>query len=214
MPIVLNETEVRVLGALVEKQMTTPEYYPLTLNALTQACNQKTNRDPVTSYDEETVSRAIESLREKNLVYVFYGSGSRVAKYKHFLPEVLELNFAETALMCVLMLRGAQTLGELRERASRMYEFSGLSEVDETLNGLANKDPQPLVMKLPKQIGQKETRFVHLLAGEPDLSAIEAPQPRAVAPDRIAQLEQKVESLSAELAALRQMFEDFKKQFE
>src|ERR671922_1487944 len=111
---ILNEIETRVLGSLIEKQVTTPEYYPLTLNALTLACNQKNNRYPVTSYTENQVSAAVESLREKNLAYVFYGSTSRVPKYKHVMPEVLHLNHAEVALMCVLMLRGAQTLGELR----------------------------------------------------------------------------------------------------
>ena len=213
--MILNEIEVRVLAALVEKQLTTPEYYPLTLNALVQACNQKTNRDPVVNYDEETVSRAIDSLREKNLVYIFHGASSRVMKYKHLLPEVYELNFAETAVISVLMLRGAQTVGELRERASRMYEFSGLGEVEETLQHLTVKEPDNLVIKLPRQPGQKEVRYWHLFSGEPDLSVFEAaPVPRTPSPDKIAQLEEKIESLSTEIADLRQMFEDFRKQFE
>src|SRR5918997_123846 len=125
---VLNDVEVRVLGALVEKQITTPEYYPLTLNALTNACNQKSNRDPVVSFNESTVTQAIETLREKNLVYVFYGSTSRVPKYKHMMPEVLRLNRQELALMCLLMLRGAQTVGELRGRTDRLYDFKSLEE--------------------------------------------------------------------------------------
>ena len=214
MPIILNETEVRVLASLVEKQLTTPEYYPLTLNALIQACNQKTNRDPVVNFTEETVSRAVTELREKNLVYIFHGAGSRVLKYKHLLPEVYELNFAETALVAVLMLRGAQTLGELRERASRMYEFSNLSEAEDALHNLSLREPEPLVVKLPRQPGQKEIRYTHLLAGEPDLSSFESPQPRISGSDKIAQLEEKIETLSTEIAALRQMFEDFRKQFE
>src|SRR5882724_2066102 len=126
MATILTDTEVRVLGCLVEKQVTTPEYYPLTLNALTLACNQKNNRQPVTSLNEATVMEAVESLREKNLVYIFYGSNSRVPKYKHVMPEILHLSHQKLALMCVLMLRGPQTIGELRERAARLYEFSGL----------------------------------------------------------------------------------------
>ena len=129
MTTILNDVEARVLGSLVEKQVTTPEYYPLTLNALTLACNQKNNRTPVTSYDENTVAHALETLREKNLAYVFYGSTSRVPKYKHVLPEVMHLSAPELALLCVLLLRGPQTSGELATRGFRLYEFSGLEEV-------------------------------------------------------------------------------------
>ena len=129
MATTLTDIETRVLGALVEKQVTTPEYYPLTLNALTLACNQKNNRYPVTSYSEDQVAAAVESLREKNLAYVFYGSTSRVPKYKHVMPEVLHLNAAELALMCVLMLRGPQTPGELRGNASLLHDFAGLDEM-------------------------------------------------------------------------------------
>jgi uncharacterized protein len=136
MQLILNETEVRVLASLVEKQLTTPEYYPMTLNALIAACNQKSNRDPVVSYDEATVSAALESLREKNLVYVFYGSNSRVVKFKHMLPNVFELDPAEVAVMDVLMLRGPQTVGEIRGRTDRLFEFTGLAEVQETLDKL------------------------------------------------------------------------------
>src|SRR3954468_4917847 len=141
METILTDIETRVLGSLIEKQVTTPEYYPLTLNALTLACNQKNNRNPVTSYSESQVSAAVESLREKNLAYVFYGSTSRVPKYKHVLPEVLHLNPAEVALMCVLMLRGAQTPGELRGNGSRLYDFSGLDEIEQTLNALISREP-------------------------------------------------------------------------
>lgn len=221
MPIILSEVEVRVLASLVEKQMTTPENYPLTLNSLTLACNQKTSREPVVNYDEETVTTALESLREQNLVYVFYGSNSRVAKYKHFAAEVLEVSMAEKAILCVLMLRGAQTVNEIQTRTNRMYEFSGLGEVDETLNALINRDSQKFVVRLPKQIGQKEIRYTHLLAGEPDLAALETAftqraerVERVGSADRIAALEQKVETLSAELQTLRETFEEFRKQFE
>ena len=153
---VLNDIEARVLGSLVEKQVTTPEYYPLTLNSLTLACNQKNNRTPVTSYDETTVAQALETLREKNLAYVFYGSTSRVPKYKHVLPEVMHLSAPELALICVLLLRGPQTTGELATRAFRLHEFSGLEEVESTLNSLISREPDPLVTRLPRQPGQKE----------------------------------------------------------
>src|SRR5436305_13537857 len=150
---VLNEIEVRVLGSLVEKQLTTPEYYPMTLNALVAACNQKSNRDPVVSYDEGTVTTALESLRDKNLVYVFYGSNSRVVKYKHMFPNVYELDPQETAVLDVLMLRGPQTVGEIRGRTDRLFDFTGLAEVQETLDKLALSDEQ-LIVKLDSQIGQ------------------------------------------------------------
>jgi uncharacterized protein YceH (UPF0502 family) len=215
----LNETEVRVLGSLVEKQVTTPEYYPLTLNALMLACNQKNNRSPVTSYDETTVAGALETLREKNLAYVFYGSTSRVPKYKHVLPEVMHLTPPELALMCVLLLRGPQTTGELATRAFRLHEFAGLEEVETTLNSLITREPDPLVMRLPRQAGQKEVRFAHLLSGEVSLDA----QPETVATargrgrgdsDRVATLEAEVETLKAEVGMLKTQFETFKKQFE
>ena len=211
MATTLTDIETRVLGALVEKQVTTPEYYPLTLNALTLACNQKNNRNPVTSYTESQVSGAVESLREKNLTYVFYGSTSRVPKYKHVMPEVLHLNHAEVALMCVLMLRGAQTPGELRGNAARLHEFSGLDEIEQTLNALISHEPEPLVVRLPRQVGQKEVRFSHLLAGEPKIEAVTSVPTEKV--ERVT-LERRVEVLEAEVESLRQQFEQFKKQFE
>lgn len=218
---VLNAVEVRVLGSLVEKQLTTPEYYPLTLNALTNACNQKSNRDPVVSFNEPTVTQAIESLREKNLVYVFYGSTSRVPKYKHMMPEVLRLDAREVALLCVLMLRGPQTTGELKERAGRLAEFPSLGEVEETLNALAAKESEPLVLKLPRQPGQKEARYVHLLAGDvsADYAVEEASAENRSAANRagggrLGVLETEVEALRAEVAELRQRLEEFIKQFD
>jgi uncharacterized protein YceH (UPF0502 family) len=212
---VLTEIETRVLGSLIEKQVTTPEYYPLTLNALTLACNQKNNRHPVTAYTENQVADALESLREKNLTYVFYGSTSRVPKYKHVMPEVMHLSPAEMALMCVLMLRGAQTLGELRGNASRLHEFSSLEEVEQTLNGLISRDEEPLVVRLPRQPGQKEGRFAHLLSGEIDVEALAAAETeRAPAPRRSSALEEKVDALAAEVEKLKEQFEQFRKQFE
>lgn len=207
---ILSDTETRVLGALVEKQISTPEYYPLTLNALTLACNQKNNRHPVTAYSENEVAQAVESLREKNLAYVFYGSTSRVPKYKHVVPEVLHLNAKETALMCVLMLRGPQTPGELRGNAARLYEFNGLDEIEQTLAGLIIHEPDPLVARLPRQAGQKEVRFAHLLSGEIRVEAL--PEVTPLSPRQT--LEQKVDALAAEVETLKAQFEEFKKQFE
>jgi len=211
METILTDIETRVLGSLIEKQVTTPEYYPLTLNALTLACNQKNNRHPVTSYSENQVADALESLREKNLAYVFYGSTSRVPKYKHVMPEVMHLSHPELALMCVLMLRGAQTLGELRGNGGRLYEFSSLEEVEENLNKLITRDPDPLVARLPRQAGQKEGRFAHLLNGEIDVQALDHAPP---IPSRRTSLEEKVEALTAEVEKLKEQFEQFRKQFE
>ena len=214
MSTILTDIEARVLGALIEKQVTTPEYYPLTLNALTLACNQKNNRYPVTSYAENQVSDAVERLREKNLAYVFYGSTSRVPKYKHVVPEVMHLSHSEVALMCVLMLRGAQTLGELRGNAARLHDFSGLEEVEQTLNGLITRD-EPMVARLPRQPGQKEGRFAHLLSGEINLEALaETERIAAATPSRRAGLEEKVDALAAEVEKLKEQFEQFRKQFE
>jgi uncharacterized protein YceH (UPF0502 family) len=209
----LSEIETRVLGALVEKQLTTPEYYPLTLNALTAACNQKNNRHPVTAYNENDVAQAVETLREKNLVYIFYGSTSRVPKYKHVVPEVLHLTPPETAIMCVLMLRGPQTPGELRGNASRLYDFSGLDEVEQTLAGLITHEPEPLVARLSRQAGQKEVRFAHLLSGPPVEAPIEPLLPATPIPGRQT-LEQKVDALAAEVEKLRLQFEEFRIQFD
>jgi uncharacterized protein len=219
---ILTDIETRVLGSLIEKQVTTPEYYPLTLNALTLACNQKNNRYPVTSYSENQVAAALESLREKNLAYVFYGSTSRVPKYKHVMPEVMHLNHAEMALMCVLMLRGAQTPGELRGSASRLHEFSSLEEIEETLNGLISREPEPLVVRLPRQPGQKEVRFTHLLSGEIDIEALAAESDRVPVAsssrrggsEQYERLEQKVDALTAEVEKLKEQFDQFRKQFE
>lgn len=216
MNLELNETECRVLGCLIEKENTTPDYYPLTLNALTNACNQKTNREPVVEYSEETVEQALDSLREKNLVYVLYGSGSRTAKYKHLLPKILELELPEVAVLCVLLLRGAQTLGEFNQRTTRIYEFSGLDEVNEAVENLIRRE-SPLVIKLPKQPGQKEVRYAHLLSGEIDLENFSQAVQTSSAPaknERIEKLEEKIENLENDLNEFRQRFEEFRKQFE
>ena len=216
MALILNETEVRVLGSLVEKQLTTPEYYPMTLNALVAACNQKSNRDPIVSYDESTVTAALDSLRDKNLVYTFHGSTSRVVKYKHMLPNVYELDSAAVAVMDVLMLRGPQTVGEIRGRTDRLHEFAGLSEVQETLDKLAHRD-EPLVVKLERQVGQKDARYAHLLSGPIELESLPAPRERTTSNasnDRIEKLEAELDSIKSELAAIREEFASFRKQFE
>jgi len=212
----LTETEVRVLGSLVEKQLTTPEYYPMTLNALVAACNQKSNRDPVVSFDESTVTATLDSLRDKNLVYTFHGSTSRVVKYKHMLPNVYELDPAETAVMDVLMLRGPQTVGEIRGRTDRLFDFSGLPEVQETLDKLARRD-EPLVVRLERQIGQKDARYAHLLSGEIDVSTLPVQRERlatASSNDQVEQLQSEIEAIKDEIAQLKEEFAKFRQQFE
>ena len=217
MPEILTEIEARVTGALIEKELTTPEYYPLTINALVAACNQKTNREPVVSYDEQIVQKALDDLREKNLAYVFYGSTSRVPKYKHILDKVLELERSEISVICVLLLRGAQTLGELRGRTDRLYDFSGLGEVNETLDNLMRRD-EPLVARLERQPGQKEVRYAHLLSGEIDVSAyakeVSSSGSKQADNERLTTLENELENLRGEFNLFRQSFEEFKKQFE
>lgn len=224
----LNAAELRVLGALIEKQITTPDYYPLTLNALTNACNQINNRDPVVAFDETTVVRALDGLREKRLATQFTGQESRVAKYKHTLTDALLLTPAEVALVCVLMLRGPQTLAELRTRTERMFRFDTLPEVEEALNTLATRQPQPLTVKLPRQPGTKEPRYAHLLSGPaetpataPGTTAVETgPRPEAATlavraeNERIAKLEQEMGELRRELAELQKHYAEFRKQFE
>lgn len=216
MPETLTEIEARVTGALIEKELTTPEYYPLTLNALVAACNQKTNRDPVTNYSEQIVQTALDDLREKNLAYVFYGSTSRVPKYKHILDKVLELERSEISIICVLLLRGAQTLGEVRGRTDRLYDFSDLGEVQETLDNLIRRD-EPLVAKLERQPGQKEVRYAHLLSGD---ALTYTPPEKFVSVtnqadnERVAKLEAELENLRSEFDLFRQSFEEFKKQFD
>jgi hypothetical protein len=217
----INEIEVRVVAALLEKKMSTPEYYPMTLNSLKNACNQSSNRDPVVSFDEKTVASALERLREKGFSRVVHASDSRVPKYKETLTEYFMLGDEESAVICELMLRGPQTVGELRNRAARLWNFKELTEVEEALQNLIEKPPRPLIVKLPRQPGQKESRFAHLLAGEVKVETlVHAPRVEAaiiearVENERYAKLESKVETLEQELAQLRQRFEDFKKQFE
>ena len=218
---ILSAEEVRVVGALVEKQVTTPEYYPLTLNALVNACNQISNRDPVVSYDEQTVARAIDTLREKNLVREVRTADGRVPKYRQVLEEALTLTKAELAVVCVLMLRGAQTPGELRGRTERLYSFSGVQFVEATLEDLMRRTP-PLVTRLPRAAGQKEARYAHLLAGELKFDEMEAgkshepPAARGArgGDERVGRLEEELAALRGELEELKREFAEFRRQFE
>jgi hypothetical protein len=218
--MILNEYELRVLGALVEKQIATPDYYPMTLNALVNACNQKNHRDPVVAYDEATVAKALETLREKNLAYVFYGSEARTPKYAHLFPKAFDLSEAEVPLMCVLVLRGPQTPGELRSRTQHLHSFESLAEVEDLLQRLSSRE-EPLVVKLPRQPGSRESRYAHLLGGQVEFEQTEvAPRAEPVArasrgeSEKIAKLEEEVVTLRQELNELKQQFADFKKQFE
>jgi hypothetical protein len=216
--IKLDEIEARVLGALLEKEITTPEYYPLSLNALMNACNQKSNRDPVMALDESAVRQALDTLTEKNLAGQATSADSRVPKYVHHLQEVFNFDRRETAVLCVLLLRGPQTPGELRGRTERMYKFDDLSVVESALHRLMEREP-PLAKKLARQPGTKEFRYAHLLAGELESwSAPEETQPTAATAgqddERIVRLENGLESLRKEVADLRQQLQDFRKQFE
>jgi uncharacterized protein len=214
----LNEYELRALGALVEKQIATPDYYPMTLNALVNACNQKNHRDPVVSYDETIVSRALDSLREKNLAYVFHGAEARAPKYGHLFPKAFDLSEAEIPLMCALILRGPQTSGELRSRTQHLRSFESLAEVETLLQGLSLRD-KPLIVKLPRQPGSRESRFAHLL-GDPveieqrEVSLHRAPsvQQAQAENDKIAKLEEEITSLRLELSELKQQFAEFKRE--
>jgi hypothetical protein len=220
MNVILTATEVRVLGSMIEKEITTPEYYPLSLNALTNACNQKSNRDPVVAYDEELVLGTLDGLRKKGLAWLITSTSSRVPKYKHIFHEMLNLSPDELAIICELMLRGPQTPGELRSRADRLYGFQDITEVEATLQNMMERE-DPLVLKLPRQPGRKEFRYAHLLSGQPEIE-LEEPttggDPVGVkataSSDRISRLETEVQTLRQELESVRQQFLDFKRQFE
>jgi uncharacterized protein len=215
--IVLDPSEIRVLGALVEKDITTPDYYPLSLNALVNACNQKNNREPVTNLAEDEVRQALSTLQEKRLAGPASGADSRVTKYEHHLQEVFNFTRSEIAVMCVMLLRGPQTPGELRGRTERMYHFETLDDVQSTLQRLIQKDP-PLIKMLSRQPGTKENRYAHLLAGEIEEVEITRAEtgltPSANTAGRITTLETEISELKAEIAGLKQQFAEFRKQFE
>jgi uncharacterized protein YceH (UPF0502 family) len=212
----LSDIEVRVLGALIEKDITTPDYYPLSLNALVNACNQKNNRDPVMALDEEAVRGALDSLQAQRLAGPASGADSRVTKYEHRLQEVFNFDRRETAILCVLLLRGAQTPGELRGRTERMYRFEALEDVHAALDRLSQREP-PLVAVLPRQPGTKESRYMHLFSGN---TAPAEPAPvgglagASRGNDRLDRLEGEVTELRKEIAEMRQQLAAFRKQFE
>lgn len=219
MNIALSEVEARVLGCLVEKEITTPEYYPLSLNALLHACNQKSNRDPAMNLDESQVRQALRSLNDQMLARSASGD-SRVAKYEHRLADVFNFTRPETAVLCELLLRGPQTPGELRSRADRMHPFEDLSVIHSTLKHLMEREP-PLVKLLPRQAGNKEARYAHLLSGDVEVPET-APAPiREAAPpksagesERVTQLETEIAGLQKEIEDLKTQFAEFRKQFE
>ncbi|MDD2852211.1 MAG: YceH family protein [Desulfuromonadaceae bacterium] len=214
----LGDVEVRVLGSLIEKELTTPEYYPLSLNALTNACNQKSNRDPVMALAEEDVVRAVDSLRFKQFVVLSADSG-RVSKYRHLLAEKLGLMQAELAVVCELLVRGPQTIGELRTRGERMHPFGDLGAVEEVLDELIQRE-KPMITLLPKQPGRKEGRYAQLFSAVPAYREnTEAPQEAArqrvsAVDERILILEEEVRALREEIAGLHKGIAEFKAQFE
>ncbi len=218
MELKLTETEVRVLGALIEKDITTPEYYPLSLNALVNACNQKSNRDPVMQLDEHAVRDALEGLQQQRMAGPARGADSRVTKYEQRMQEVFNFTRAETAILCVLLLRGSQTPGELRGRTERLHRFETLEDVQSALQKLMQREP-PLAKVLPRQPGTKESRYAHLLAG--DIVEVDAPVHLGAgvernSPDgeRIARLEEEVEELRREVGEVKDQLERFRKQLE
>jgi uncharacterized protein YceH (UPF0502 family) len=217
--IILSNVEARVLGCLVEKEITTPEYYPLSLNALVHACNQKSNRDPLMNLEEDAVRGALRTLGEQMLARSASGD-SRVAKYEHRLADTFNFTRPETAVLCELLLRGPQTPGELRSRAERMHPFEDLSVVHSTLKHLMEREP-PLVKLLPRQAGMKEARYAHLLSGDAEIPETQQMQPikdealsNNIGADRVANLENEVADLQKEIADLKRQFAEFRKQFE
>jgi uncharacterized protein len=216
---ILNDVETRVLGSLVEKDITTPDYYPLSLNALMNACNQKNNRDPVMSLDEDAVREALNGLQEQRLAGPISSADSRVTKYEHRMQEVFNFTRGEIAVIAVLLLRGPQTPGELRGRTERMHRFDELSDVQSTLQRLAQREP-PLVKMLPRQPGTKEARFAHLFSGDvegwepPPSAAPVMAAPNSADSDRIARLEEELSGLQKDVAELKQQLAEFRKQFE
>jgi uncharacterized protein len=216
MPLELSPIETRVLGALLEKERTTPEYYPLSLHALVVACNQTTNRDPIVSYDDRTVEQGLDRLREKKLAMLIHTAGARVPKYRHTVLDSYNLDPREIALLCVLMLRGPQTPGELRSRSERMCGSLALAEIEKCLEELTTGG-DPLVRMIPARAGQKEKRYVQLLSGEPDLENWTSTSAPAPAPpsekSRLGTLEAELETLKFEIRSLRDELAEFKKSF-
>lgn len=212
MDIQINAVEARVLGALIEKDITTPDYYPLSLNALINACNQKNNRDPVMNLEENSVRDALGSLQEKRLAGPASGADSRVTKYEHRMQEAFNFDRKQIAILCVLLLRGPQTPGELRGRTERMYSFEALEDVQSTLQRLIESG---FAASLPRQPGTKETRYSHLFSGEAqEVEEVISTESAKVAPDRFPQMERDIAELRREVSELRAQFKELKKQFE
>ncbi len=205
MDLILSFEETRIIGSLIEKELTTPEYYPLTLNSLKNACNQKSNRNPVVLFDENLLESVIEGLRNKSMVSRVTGSDIRVPKYRQVFTEALNLSPAEVAVICVLMLRGPQTPGEIKGRTGRMFTFESLTRVDEILEGLMNRE-KPLAVKLPRQTGMKEARYMHLLSGGPDIEAMSQETEEEVNPNN-----ERIEKLEVEIEVLKSGLEELKK---
>jgi uncharacterized protein YceH (UPF0502 family) len=210
--VLLTEIEARVLGSLIEKDMTTPEHYPLSLNALVNACNQKSSRDPVVNFDEDIVRDAVETLRDKKLAIVVTGGDNRVPKYRHRISETLNLGNRELAVLGVLLLRGPQTTGELKQRTERLHAFDDPEAVESCLTRLSQWQPDPLTVKLIRQVGERESRWAHLLCGEvpvvPATASADAEPPRGPGVvERIAKLEEKVADLERQFAEFRKQFE-------
>ena len=216
MDICLNETEARVLGSLIEKDITTPDYYPLSLNALVNACNQKNNREPVMQLTEDEVREALNGLQNLRLAGPARGADSRVTKYEHRIQEVFNLTRPDTAILCVLLLRGAQTPGELRGRSERMFQFEHLDDVQSALQRLIERDP-PMVAVLPRQPGTKESRYMHLLSGDVEVQKTESVQHAAISNSenqRISRLEEEIAGLRAEVETVKQQLAEFRKLLE
>ncbi|MGA1826181.1 MAG: YceH family protein [bacterium] len=213
MDIILDEIEARILGSLIEKEMTTPDYYPLTLNSLANACNQKSNRDPVMSLDKNTIIRTVDEMRIKKIVVQKESMDSRVPKYAQTMDNLFGFSQNEMGTLCVLLLRGPQTVGEIHIHTSRMCKFEDLAEVEETLKGLAEREDGPFILKLPRQPGQRESRYAHLFCGAVDIEKVSCANVSSEG-DRLAHLEKTVSDLRTDLDTLRDRFLEFTKQFE
>ena len=209
----LSSLEIRILGSLIEKSLTTPEYYPMTPNALTNACNQKSNRNPVTDYSESDVMNGLSSLMQKGFAGKVISEGARVVKYRYVLPYPFMLNERELPLMCVLLLRGAQTSGELRTRTDRMYDFRSLDEVEEALQRLQERETGALVKTLERMPGQKESRVIHLM-GDADAEQSYSVNEKKQSDDKIKQLEHEITGLKEHISTIEEKLNNFIKQFE
>ena len=209
----LTFEETRVIGSLIEKKLTTPEYYPLTVNALKNACNQKSNRNPVFSFETELIENILNKLKDRSLVSRITGDDMRVPKYKEIFTEKYNLSLPEAAVLCVIMLRGPQTPGEIKGRSERMFPFENLMQVDEVLQKLMNIE-DPMILKLPKQPGNKESRYAHLFSGQPNIESLEGKEEDIQDYyERILKLEEELKSVKTELEEIKNQFNDLRREF-